>query len=83
MAAEGGVAEATGHVARRESHSPAPARPQLAPFSRMFFVRPLLADAVAYSPATAPWALGGRPRRGARRRGESRRRAPWRPGDHV
>ena len=33
-------------------------------------------DAAA-SPATAPWELGGRPRRGPRKRGGARRRAPW------
>ena len=60
-----GVAGATGRVARRGSRSPA---------------RPPREDAVA-SPATAPWALEGRPRRGARRREGARRRAPWRPSD--
>ena len=68
MAAEGGVAGATGRAARRESRS---------------LARPLRVDAVA-SPGTAPLALvtGGAPsapRRGARRRGGGgeRRRAPW------
>mgnify|MGYP003689160783 CR=1 FL=1 len=63
MAAFLGVAGATGRAARPGSRSPA---------------RPLRADAVA-SPATAPWVLGGRPRRGARRRGGEQGRAPWQP----
>eukprot|EP00967_Tisochrysis_lutea_P052274 scaffold64754_cov33-Tisochrysis_lutea.AAC.3 len=37
--------------------------------------RPLTAGAAALT-ATAPWGQGG-PRRGARRRGGERRRAPW------
>ena len=61
MAAGGGVAGATGRVAQWESRSPA---------------RPLREDAVA-APATAPWALEGSPRLGARRREGARRRAPW------
>eukprot|EP00967_Tisochrysis_lutea_P107921 scaffold166852_cov32-Tisochrysis_lutea.AAC.5 len=55
----GGVAGATGHVARPESHAPA---------------RRQWAEAAA-STATAPWEVGGRPRRGGRRRGGDRRRA--------
>ena len=62
MAAVGGVARATGRVMRRGSHAPA---------------RPLRVGAVA-SPATCPCGQGGRPRWGARERGESRRRAPSR-----
>ena len=63
LAAGGGVAGATGRMARWGSRSPA---------------RPLRGD-VAASPATAPWALEGRPRRGARMREGARWRAPWRP----
>ena len=62
MAAMGGVAGATGRAARPESHTPA---------------RPQWADAAA-STAAAPWVLVGRPRWGARKRGQSRRRAPSR-----
>ena len=67
MAAVDGVAVAgaTGRVARWGSRSPA---------------RPPLWDAAA-SPATAPWALEGRPRRGARRREGARRRVGTRHGN--
>ena len=67
MAAVGAAAGATDRMARPGSHAPA---------------RPLKVDAAA-SPATGPWGQGGRPRRGARRRGESRRRAPSQPSTTI
>eukprot|EP00967_Tisochrysis_lutea_P129599 scaffold223005_cov37-Tisochrysis_lutea.AAC.1 len=55
------------------------ARARLSRVSKILFSRghsPKCADAAA-STATAPWGLGGRPRRGARKRRRGRRRAPW------